>query len=551
MDKENIRKGSTRLRIIFGQAGSGKSTKLINMIKSGEIERPIVLCSKWMLVRTMKERLRNNGIFDCRVNTIQSITNNIDNAPSILAGVDTIVIDEFSQIDYNQLLLLVDSAEKLGIVEMFAAGDFLQNEPINGGSYSPMRHIIRKYLLGKTSNFFASLIREPIYEMMIKDKLKEIEVPKELNTIFNKIEVDVLNNNWRQNGNISIRGYVDIQSLLNTSFKDVKNYTLSYSKLKKAILLSNWQIIVADWHQMNIVNAFADSNDLFKDANNDDQFYIDARGFSDVNYRKYYKKIDGRYKIINGRDDVKVEMDTMVHIKPTYAIVADSAQGMEFENVLLFSMLDKDTRLGIKFSSWSNFSFNTLYMAATRHKNIVDICVDLNGWKDMRKTLDILPSARKDMLKEEWLEYCLTNAPNSKIGYYEYNRKSHFVRDKNSNRLYSIIGKNILIDTPGTEIRFSQNAKKDIELYSEVEFMRRWLSLHIEDEYASNIVTKHFGKNKGITKVLHKPNKSEKFIIDQGLNNIDFTLSVRKFKEKYNMTKKSVEAAIETYQNWI
>lgn len=538
LDVLNSRKGNTSLKIILGQAGSGKSTKLLDIVS--ETERPIILCSKWLLVNNMIERLAVRDI-KCRVHTIQSIVERPDNAGAILAGVNTIFIDEFSQISYAQLLSLIDSAEKVGITDMIVSGDFLQNEPIEGGSYSPMRHIIRQFMLGNTSNFFASLIKSNVYEQMASEADKTIEVPQALTTLFNDIEYEVMTKNFRQKGAITIRNFNDIAKLLSDNYPVLEQHGFPEFKLNKAINNKDWQIIVADWNQMKSVNQFAYMNNAVNRG--DKQFYIDVRGYSDSTKRKYYVKDGEGFRLLNGRYSGYLSQKDILNIQPTYAIIADSAQGLEFENVLLYSRLNEEYELERKYSSWSNFSFNSLYMAATRHINEVDFCLDDKGFKDIQRALTKMPHAKKSLVSEEWLMYCVCKAPDPIIGYEEYIKRTHFIKD--DNKLYSIIGMDKEKGIPPIKISFAANTEHQIDLYTEYRFMYLWLRNRGEHERVREVF-KEIRKSDRV-----KASKCEQFIIETGVENIDFSLSVRKFKAAYGLTKGSVQDAVETYTEWL
>ena len=524
-------KGEIDLHLILGQAGSGKSSKLFNMIETEMNEgkmRPIILCNKWLLVRSTEKKVSKLNVnHNVRVQTVQSITERTINVQNQLAGIDTIILDEFSQIDYNTLLSLADACKKVGITRIIAAGDFLQNEPIKGGSYSPMRLIIRQFLLGITSNFFASLNFYPIYEWL-KDQSQYnhgvLEVPKDLRTMLKSISYEALLDNWRQNGKVTIRNSQDMRQLLADNLY-LFQYDGEYKdKLKKAIMRKDWQIIVADWKQMAVVNKFAYDNGL-NGCQTD--YYIDIRGYQDENYRNYYKLTQKGYRLINGRDDsIKDDFELMQCIRPTFAIIADSAQGLEFDNVMLVSLLDESVNKGSKYKSWSNFSFNSLYMAMTRHKIEVDLCVDEHGWKDMNRTLDIVPYAKKDMIEEEWLHYCARVNMPAFEALEMYKNKSHYF--VNNGYFVSNIG--------NTVVRFAKGTKTfDIGLKPDYTLLKLW------KQYHPNIIDENVEK----TLKKSKTNNSNTVILDWineiGKENIDMSLSVRKFKAKYGKTKSQVE----------
>lgn len=521
-------KGEIDLHLILGQAGSGKSSKLYNMIED-EINnngmKPMILCNKWLLVRSTQKRIKNLKVSrSIPVKTVQSITSTNINVQEGLRGINTIILDEFSQINYNTLLSLSDICKKVGITRVIAAGDFLQNEPITGGSYSPMRLIIRQFLLGVTSNFFASLNNYPIYQWLDEQHQFNngiLEVPKDLNTILKSIHYDVLLKNWRQNGKVMIRTSDDMRRLLQDNVYHLQYDGEREEKLEKAIRRTDWQIIVADWQQMSTVNKFAFDNGL-EGCHTD--YYIDIRGYTDINYRNYYRLTPRGYKLINGKDDsIQDDFQLTQCIRPTFAIIADSAQGLEFDNVLLVSLLDKTFFEKVKSRSWSNFSFNSLYMAMTRHKIEVDLCVDHRGWIDINKTLDIVPYAKKGMIEEEWLHYCARYSENYNEALKMYKSKGHYFH--NNGYLISRIC--------NTWVRFAPGVKNfDIKLTTDLSFLRLWRKYHpriknkeLEDIFKNN--------NKNSAKI-------EDWIKKVGKENIDTSLSTRKFKALYGKTKSQV-----------
>lgn len=547
---KNIRLANCNLHLIVGQAGSGKSTTLYNNIKNGEIEKPIILCSKWMLVRETQKRLKSVGI-NCEVRTIQSVANNVNNFKNILFGVKNIVLEEFSQINYDLLLSLVDKIEQIGIKDIYAVGDFLQNVPIgsNGQNeeYSPMRHILRQYLLGKKSNFFASIVDDNIYNMMIEENVRKIDVPEKLQTIFKSIDIIVLNKNYRNAEGVIIRNYQDMNKLILKNMNQSRSIYLN--KIIEAASKKDTQIIVADWRQMQKINRIVkERKEYYPNLNFETNLYYDIRGVYDAYRRKYYIKIDNSYEIINGRSDYILNKDEIeLYLKPTYAYVSDSIQGMEFENVLIVSLLDGEEE-NSKFKSWSNFHFNSLYTAMTRHKKNIDIAADELGMLDIMKASNKLPNAKKDMLAEEWLMYCIMNAPNCEIGWREYNRLSHFeiIEEYGTKKIYSIIGKDKLMSQHGFRINFNKNATHEIPLVKAFTFASLWEKNRQPDDFSRN------ERNKVLLPRTQKGRKSKVSIWIDSLSKEEYEelvkdisiLSVRNFKEKYGKTKMSVEKYI-------
>lgn len=547
---KNIRLANCNLHLIVGQAGSGKSTTLYNSIKNGEIESPIILCSKWMLVRETQKRLRNIGI-DCEVRTIQSIANNVNNFKNFLFGVKNIVLEEFSQINYDLLLSLVDKIEQIGIKDIYAVGDFLQNVPIgNNGQneeYSPMRHILRQYLLGKKSNFFASIVDDNIYNMMIEENVRKIDVPEKLQTIFKSIDIIVLNKNYRNAEGVIIRNYQDMNKLILKNMNQSRSIYLY--KIIEAASKNDTQIIVADWRQMQKINRIVkERKEYYPNLNFETNLYYDIRGVYDYYRRKYYIKIDNSYEIINGRSDHILNKEEIeLYLKPTYAYVSDSIQGMEFENVLIVSLLDGEEENG-KFKSWSNFHFNSLYTAMTRHRKKIDIAADELGMLDIMKASNKLPNAKKDMLAEEWLMYCIMKAPNCEIGWREYNKLSHFeiVEEYGTQKIYSIIGKDKLMNKRGFRINFNKNASHEIPLVKAFTFASLWEKNRQPDDFSRN------ERNKVLLPRTQKGRKSKISIWIDSLSKEEYEelvkdismLSVRNFKDKYGKTKVSVEKYI-------
>lgn len=547
---KNIRLANCNLHLIVGQAGSGKSTTLYNGIKNGEIEKPIILCSKWMLVKETQKRLNKNGI-NCKVRTIQSIANNVNNFKNILSGVKNVVLEEFSQINYDLLLSLVDKIEQIGIKDIYAVGDFLQNVPIGSNGYneeySPMRHILRQYLLGKKSNFFASIVDDNIYNMMIEENVRKIDVPEKLQTIFKSIDIIVLNKNYRNTEGVIIRNYQDINILILRNMNQTRSIYLN--KIIEAASKDDTQIIVADWSQMQKINRIIkERKEYYTNLNFETNLYYDIRGVYDTSNRKYYIKIDNNYEIINGRSDYFLNKDEIeLYLKPTYAYVSDSIQGMEFENVLIVSLLDGEEKNG-KFKSWSNFHFNSLYTAMTRHKKNIDIAADELGMLDIMKASNKLPNAKKDMLAEEWLMYCIMKAPNCEIGWREYNRLSHFeiVEEYGIKNIYSIIGKDKLMNKRGFRINFNKNAVHEIPLVKVFTFASLWEKNRQPDDFSRN------ERNKVLLPRTRKERKSKVSIWIDSLSKEEYEelvkdismLSVRNFKEKYDKTKISVEKYI-------
>lgn len=547
---KNIRLANCNLHLIVGQAGSGKSTTLYNNIKNGEIEKPIILCSKWMLVRETQKRLKSIGI-NCEVRTIQSVANNVNNFKNILFGVKNIVLEEFSQINYDLLLSLVDKIEQIGIKDIYAVGDFLQNVPIgsNGQNeeYSPMRHILRQYLLGKKSNFFASIVDDNIYDMMIEENVRKIDVPEKLQTIFKSIDIIVLNKNYRNAEGVIIRNYQDMNKLILRNMNQSRSIYLN--KIIEAASKKDTQIIVADWRQMQKINRIVkERKEYYPNLNFETNLYYDIRGVYDAYRRKYYIKIDNSYEIINGRSDYILNKDEIeLYLKPTYAYVSDSIQGMEFENVLIVSLLDGEEE-NSKFKSWSNFHFNSLYTAMTRHKKNIDIAADELGMLDIMKASNKLPNSKKDMLAEEWLMYCIMNAPNCEIGWREYNRLSHFeiIEEYGTKKIYSIIGKDKLMSQHGFRINFNKNATHEIPLVKAFTFASLWEKNRQPDDFSRN------ERNKVLLPRTQKGRKSKVSIWIDSLSKEEYEelvkdisiLSVRNFKEKYGKTKMSVEKYI-------
>ena len=547
---KNIRLANCNLHLIVGQAGSGKSTTLYNNIKNGEIEKPIILCSKWMLVRETQKRLKSIGI-NCEVRTIQSVANNVNNFKNILFGVKNIVLEEFSQINYDLLLSLVDKIEQIGIKDIYAVGDFLQNVPIgsNGQNeeYSPMRHILRQYLLGKKSNFFASIVDDNIYDMMIEENVRKIDVPEKLQTIFKSIDIIVLNKNYRNAEGVIIRNYQDMNKLILRNMNQSRSIYLN--KIIEAASKKDTQIIVADWRQMQKINRIVkERKEYYPNLNFETNLYYDIRGVYDAYRRKYYIKIDNSYEIINGRSDYILNKDEIeLYLKPTYAYVSDSIQGMEFENVLIVSLLDGEEE-NSKFKSWSNFHFNSLYTAMTRHKKNINIAADELGMLDIMKASNKLPNAKKDMLAEEWLMYCIMNAPNCEIGWREYNRLSHFeiIEEYETKKIYSIIGKDKLMSQHGFRINFNKNATHEIPLVKAFTFASLWEKNRQPDDFSRN------ERNKVLLPRTQKGRKSKVSIWIDSLSKEEYEelvkdisiLSVRNFKEKYGKTKVSVEKYI-------
>lgn len=547
---KNIRLANCNLHLIVGQAGSGKSTTLYNNIKNGEIEKPIILCSKWMLVRETQKRLKSIGI-NCEVRTIQSVANNVNNFKNILFGVKNIVLEEFSQINYDLLLSLVDKIEQIGIKDIYAVGDFLQNVPIgsNGQNeeYSPMRHILRQYLLGKKSNFFASIVDDNIYDMMIEENVRKIDVPEKLQTIFKSIDIIVLNKNYRNAEGVIIRNYQDMNKLILRNMNQSRSIYLN--KIIEAASKKDTQIIVADWRQMQKINRIVkERKEYYPNLNFETNLYYDIRGVYDAYRRKYYIKIDNSYEIINGRSDYILNKEEIeLYLKPTYAYVSDSIQGMEFENVLIVSLLDGEEE-NSKFKSWSNFHFNSLYTAMTRHKKNINIAADELGMLDIMKASNKLPNAKKDMLAEEWLMYCIMNAPNCEIGWREYNRLSHFeiIEEYETKKIYSIIGKDKLMSKHGFRINFNKNATHEIPLVKAFTFASLWEKNRQPDDFSRN------ERNKVLLPRTQKGRKSKVSIWIDSLSKEEYEelvkdisiLSVRNFKEKYGKTKVSVEKYI-------
>lgn len=547
---KNIRLANCHLHLIVGQAGSGKSTTLYNSIKNGEIEKPVILCSKWMLVRETQKRLERIGI-DCKVRTIQSITNNVDDFKNVLSGVKNIVLEEFSQINYDLLLSLVDKIEQIGIKDIYAIGDFLQNVPIgnNGSSeeYSPMRHILRQYLLGKRSNFFASIVNDNIYDMMIEENIRKIDVPENLQTILKSIDIIVLNKNYRNTKGVIVRNYQDINMLILRNMNQSRSVYLN--KIIEAAASDETQIIVADWRQMQKINGIVkDRKEYYPKLNFETDLYYDIRGVYDTSHRKYYIKVDDTYEIINGRSDTIMKKDEIeLYLKPTYAYVSDSIQGMEFENVLIVSLLNGEEENN-KFKSWSNFHFNSLYTAMTRHKRNIDIAADELGMVDIVKASNKLPNAKKDMLAEEWLMYCIMKAPDCEIGWKEYNRLSHFevVEEYGTKKIYSIIGRDGLINQHGFRINFNKNTVHEIPLVKAFTFASLWEKNRQPDDFSRT------ERNKILLPRTQKGRKSKVSIWIDSLTKEEYEeliqdismLSVRNFKEKYGKTKVSVEKYI-------
>lgn len=547
---KNIRLANCNLHLIVGQAGSGKSTTLYNSIKNGEIESPIILCSKWMLVKETQKRLNRIGI-NCKVRTIQSIAKNNNNFKNILSGVKNIVLEEFSQINYDLLLSLVDKIEQIGIKDIYAVGDFLQNVPIgsNGQNeeYSPMRYILRQYLLGKRSNFFASIVNDNIYNMMIDENVRKIDVPEKLQTIFKSIDVIVLNKNYRNTEGVIVRNYQDMNKLILKNMNQSRSIYLN--KIIEAASKDDTQIIVADWRQMQKINAIINGRkEYYPNLNFETNLYYDVRGVHDIFHRKYYIKIDDGYEIINGRTNYILNKDEIeLYLKPTYAYVSDSIQGMEFENVLIVSLLDGEEENG-KFKSWSNFHFNSLYTAMTRHRKKIDIAADELGMLDIMKASNKLPNAKKDMLAEEWLMYCIMKAPNCEIGWIEYNKLSHFeiVEEYGTQKIYSIIGKDKLMDKHGFRINFNKNASHEIPLVKAFTFASLWEKNRQPDDFSRN------ERNKVLLPRTQKGRKSKISIWIDSLSKEEYEelikdismLSVRNFKEKYGKTKLNVEKYI-------
>lgn len=533
---KNIRKGNTALHLHLGQAGSGKSTSVYNMIKSGEIEAPLILCSRWILVRSIKDKLHTMGI-ECNVRTIQSITQRDLDFERNIGNAKTIIIEEFSQVDYTMLLSLVDKLERVGINEVYAIGDALQNSPVQRGpktEYSPIRLILREMLLGKVSNFFSAITHLPIYETIsIYDP--NVPIPKDLQSIFSSIDIRVHTNNYRNNSESSLRSFTDIQNIItNTEPKSILQLS---GDLVEYARMAEVQLIVADWRTMVTVNNMIEANHLADVPSN---VYYDTRCIDDPfkQYRKYYTLRDDRFYEINGNDSMPVGESSRLYFRKTYAMVADSIQGMEFDYVALISILSNQKD---KDQSWSNFSYNSIYTAATRHKKGIKLLFDELGQKDMLKAVNTLPVARMDKLSEEWYSYCINRAPESSIAWKEYERDAHFYIE--DNKLYSIIHSGGF--ERGSEISLHHKVTSpEIKKVTEFTFMKEWERKRQPDENSRKIISEVYSEWNGNTRKASpiKKGKVDKIIElhDFDEMKLDFkNLTQIGFKDKYNLQRRS------------
>ena len=545
-------KNNTKMKIVAGEPGTGKSTRLIQ----DGVDEILALRTVSIIVPTHSARQTLVDKIDdmmlsepneVRINALMKLKYNV-NVLYGYAGEQTILIDEVSMISIPVLFNLLYRTLDVEGAKIIGYGDIKQLPVIQGNS------IIEELLRNNLTIDVWEWVKEA-YNNVEQDKLVAPKVWK----LASDVQFEILLKNYRLQAK-GYTGYTEkyIQDAINYAIYNEDNY---YADVINTAVLDN-ALIITPSHSRG-----AEVNDALIKHYGREYFEKVAPFVKEVSGTKVYLNPDNEnYESLKSAFGfVKEVPDSLSSTKyeHTAYIVVNVAQGATVDNVMYY-MGNKP----IKKQANGFYTRNNLYTAITRSRNITLLVGYKKSFEQMLDNLPLSAQERLRHVKAREAVKLLFNKlmlMNNKVEFDDiYELYLKLFKDTNvTGRVGEELSIYGVINEP-----FEPNELK-LE-FKDYDIQKAILSgfkfdykTEIYDKYISEVNSE---KMKGKQNSLGKKNaqgkqnakgkgKNQKWVLslgDEELAQLKLDieeLSTRKFKAKYNKTLVTVRKAVEELED--
>ena len=342
-----------QLRLYYGQAGTGKTTTMIEIVKKlleGGISA-IILAPTHSACDNIRRKLRDLNV---NVSTIYSYFS-IDYSAGAIAPIrkklhQNVFIDEFSLLDREMMIKLLTMLKRFEVT-LWLFGDPLQLNPV-------YEKRISQYSLQDVENISFDALQLLQYE--IKDLMCIRHIYQGLfyqfltpNPLYKLDEVVKMTKVYRQEGSLMD----EIYSIINDKNYNILSFKKMISCVKNGYVVSDKsgkQIIVKPYHQYFLSSTYALLQDIYN------QTYVNINGKSVKNCQKfsYYLTLDEEYMWIGPNDKsmkngmivklkknennsisfdngVTLPANCTVYLQPARYLSIHKSQGLTLKNVVI------------------------------------------------------------------------------------------------------------------------------------------------------------------------------------------------------------------------
>ena len=372
----------TKMKIVVGEPGTGKTQRLINdavnellLMKTVRIIVPTHSAKENIIsrindmCRTETDRMRKSKLID------------LFNCISVLYGYkneDVILIDEISMVSTPTLFNLLYQTLDVEDAEIIGYGDAKQLPVINGNSI--IENLLRNNVDIDVWEWVKEAYDKTTFDKLVAPNQWKLDAP---------VDFEVLTYNYRLRAN----GYTNYnQDYINNVIANTYyNESDDYVKIIKEANENNTLIITPEHkHRGNQIN------DIIKSVYGDKYYqympFIREKSGSKVYLNPLHHDYNG---ILNSFNFIKTlnTSDSLIELKDKYDftayVVVNVAQGATVDNVLYFVGND-----GIPKQAKSFYTRNNLYTAITRSRNVAQTVGNPSVLKSMSDNLPMSPQTR-------------------------------------------------------------------------------------------------------------------------------------------------------------
>jgi len=531
----------TRLKMVAGSAGNGKSTKLIEQAINASLQRKSVYImtpthtAKDNIKKGLNEKLQEEyghvPSNQLRIKMMQELVYKVHVGLNSYRGEEIVLIDEMSMVDMTTFKALFWDMKNLDNAEITAYGDIKQLPAVRENSFAEV--LFRNNI----SDSFWDWTKQAYDEDMVT-----LIAPESWELEDRNVELEILTHNYRLN-KLGFDSYDE--SYIDTLLENTIYYS-NESDYEKIIVhaINNYVLIITPTHARG------------EEVNDYVYSYFDEESESELSPFEVFPfvKLIGDTKVYlnpNHHDlaALKSAFDFVSEVpkgfkmsKAEYTayIVVNVAQGATVDNAVYY-MGNTPIPDG-KVQSFYNY--NRLFTAITRSRNLTQLVGDK---REISRQLDIFPESA-----QQRLEYRHAKETVSLLFDHLYALSNALTKEE----VYELYMKLFNEELPNAETR------KQLEMFDVVStpYTPERLALAFKDyddskvlngmvDYKSLLYKKHVSEVNGSNKKGKTGGGKVQKWIDSLEDKTEVRtdveeLSVRKFKAKYGMEKKNVTKAL-------
>lgn len=379
----------TKLRVVAGSAGNGKTTKLIEQAINASLQRKSVYIMtpthtaksniKNGLNQKLEEEYRHVPSNSLRIKMLQELVFKVHVGMNSYRGQEVVLIDEMSMVDMTTLKALLWDMKNITDAEITAYGDVKQLPVINGNSFAEV------LFKNNVNGDFWKWAKDAYDEDMIT-----LIAPESWELDDDNVELEVLSQNYRLN-KIGFEGYDE--EYITALFDNTIDYSDNEDKDYESVIATSVDeynlIMTPTYRRGDEVNAYVKS--FFGERAKEVFPFIKIIGDKKVYLNPDHHDMEALKNAFNFMNEIPEDFD-MDKSELTAYIVVNVAQGATVDNAVYY-MGDKSIPDG-KVQSF--YSYNRLFTAITRSRNLTQL---VGNKYEIARQLNLFPQSAQDRLE--------------------------------------------------------------------------------------------------------------------------------------------------------